>query len=319
MTLNNKKYRVWIDGCFDFTHHGHSGAILQARQTVSSYNQNKLICGIHNDEAIRLNKGCLPVMHENERYKHIESIRWVSQIVKDAPYVTDPEWMDRYECRYVVHGDDITLDANGEDCYALMKKMDRFMEVKRTPVVSTTEIIHRILNGETVDDINDKLTLEELQKYSTGENGVDKHCFVIDGKKNELLVDGIKDIKDKSQWVVLTGDFDLFHPGDIEQLENISKRHPRGVVIAHITHENGGTIMSLKERVLSVLSCRYIDGVVIGGSPAAEWGLTYKLGDPHVTSNGEFEYLTAHVIQDRINAQRDRYEARNAKKRAPTT
>lgn len=44
--------RIWIDGCFDFAHHGHAGAMLQARKLGK-----KLLVGIHSDEEIMDNKG----------------------------------------------------------------------------------------------------------------------------------------------------------------------------------------------------------------------------------------------------------------------
>ena len=63
--------RIWVDGCFDFFHHGkphlslishsldtdrqtpgHAGAIVQARQLG-----NELYAGVHSDEAILANKG----------------------------------------------------------------------------------------------------------------------------------------------------------------------------------------------------------------------------------------------------------------------
>jgi ethanolamine-phosphate cytidylyltransferase len=68
---------IWIDGCFDFSHHGmcatsylekpsdivpgHAGAMLQARQLGS-----KLLVGVHSDEAILENKGPT-VMRLDER------------------------------------------------------------------------------------------------------------------------------------------------------------------------------------------------------------------------------------------------------------
>ncbi|QSZ31630.1 hypothetical protein DSL72_001197 [Monilinia vaccinii-corymbosi] len=44
--------RIWVDGCWDFFHHGHAGAMLQARQLG-----NELFVGIHSDESILENKG----------------------------------------------------------------------------------------------------------------------------------------------------------------------------------------------------------------------------------------------------------------------
>lgn len=53
--------RIWIDGCFDFSHHGHAGAMLQARQLGT-----ELLVGVHSDEAILENKGPT-VMRLDER------------------------------------------------------------------------------------------------------------------------------------------------------------------------------------------------------------------------------------------------------------
>ena len=39
-------------GCFDFAHHGHAGAMLQARRLGT-----ELVVGIHSDEEIAMHKG----------------------------------------------------------------------------------------------------------------------------------------------------------------------------------------------------------------------------------------------------------------------
>ena len=45
----------------------------------------------------------------------------------------------------MVHGDDITSDGAGEDCYRFVKAADRFKVVKRTPSISTTDLVGRML------------------------------------------------------------------------------------------------------------------------------------------------------------------------------
>ena len=68
------KDRIWIDGCFDFGHHGinlicgidligHAGAILQSKRMGKN-----LVVGVHSDEEITINKGP-PVMSLEERYR----------------------------------------------------------------------------------------------------------------------------------------------------------------------------------------------------------------------------------------------------------
>lgn len=63
----------------------------------------------------------------------------------DAPYVTQLDWVSHFGCRYVVHGDDITSDGSGEDCYRFVKAANRFKVVKRTPSISTTDLVGRML------------------------------------------------------------------------------------------------------------------------------------------------------------------------------
>ncbi|KAK1634072.1 cytidylyltransferase [Colletotrichum phormii] len=131
--------RIWIDGCFDFFHHGHAGAIVQARQLGS-----ELYIGVHSDESIFENKGPT-VMTLQERLAAVDACRWVTQSVGQAPYVTQLDWISHYGCKYVVHGDDITSDADGYDCYRFVKEAGRFKVVKRTPSISTTDLVGRML------------------------------------------------------------------------------------------------------------------------------------------------------------------------------
>ena len=75
----------------------------------------------------------------------VEACRWASRAIPDAPYVTSLPWISHYGCRYVVHGDDITSDSDGKDCYRYVKAAGRFKVVKRTPGISTTDLVGRML------------------------------------------------------------------------------------------------------------------------------------------------------------------------------
>lgn len=300
--------RVWIDGCFDFTHHGHAGAILQARQTIQG-DDGTLICGVHNDREIELNKGTPPVMTSPERYEHTRANRWCGEVVEDAPYVTQPAWLDRYGCRYVVHGDDITLDANGEDCYQEMKDLGRFRVVKRTSGVSTTEIIHRILTNTASS--REQAGLDELKRYSSGPDGHSTHCYVFEGTLDRVLVEGGFELRPE-QCKLVRGTFDLFHMGQIAQLQRAKSLSER--LIAVIT-DSDDCIMSPKERALSVLSCKHVDGIIV--QPRAELAADYSIDSETLTADNEFQYLTSAVIIERIERQRDAYVRRNARKGMP--
>lgn len=131
--------RLWIDGCFDFFHHGHAGVMLQSRRLG-----NELFVGLHSDEEIAFNKGPT-VMNLAERIAAVEACRFSTVCVPRAPYVTSIPWISHYGCRYVTHGDDITSDANGNDCYRFVKKAGRMKIVPRTPGISTTDLVGRML------------------------------------------------------------------------------------------------------------------------------------------------------------------------------
>ena len=66
-------------------------------------------------------------------------------MVPDAPYLTSLELLDKYNCDFCVHGDDITTMADGSDCYQIVKDAGRYLECKRTIGVSTTEMVGRML------------------------------------------------------------------------------------------------------------------------------------------------------------------------------
>jgi ethanolamine-phosphate cytidylyltransferase len=101
-------------------HFGHANACRQAK-LMGTY----LIVGVHSDglywifdidfflmifslEEITKHKGP-PVFTEQERYKMVRAIKWVDQVVENAPYVTTLETLAEYNCEFCVHGDDITV------------------------------------------------------------------------------------------------------------------------------------------------------------------------------------------------------------------
>lgn len=120
-------------------HFGHANQLRQAK-SMGDY----LIVGVHNDEEILNHKGP-PVFNEQERYKMVRAIKWVDEVVENAPYITTLETLDKYDCDFCVHGDDITLDVSGQDTYRFVKQAGRYRECQRTAGVSTTDLVGRML------------------------------------------------------------------------------------------------------------------------------------------------------------------------------
>jgi ethanolamine-phosphate cytidylyltransferase len=95
----------------------------------------------------------------------VDACRWVTKSVPYAPYVTQLDFISHFGCKYVVHGDDITSDSSGEDCYRFVKTAGRFKVVKRTPSISTTDLVGRMLLCTRTHFI------KSLEKTLAGEEG----------------------------------------------------------------------------------------------------------------------------------------------------
>ena len=249
---------------------------------------DKLYVGVHTDEEILHNKGPV-VMKLDERVAAVTACRWVTQAVPGAPYVTSPDVMDQYGCKYVVHGDDITSDANGEDCYKVVKDLGRFVVVKRTPNILTTDLVGRMLLKSKNHHFKPIVSVENhplfegdnLTKYSryasdeTGRKpGPGVYCYLTDGTVRELVKPSSTTEKSYKSAVYIDGGFDLFHSGHITALkmvkEQAEKENAAVIVGIHddrATNEIKGLnypIMNLYERSLCVLQCRYVDGIILG-------------------------------------------------------
>lgn len=263
--MSAKEYdRLYIDGCFDMMHHGHSGAVRQAKRLG-----RHLVCGVHNDEEITLNKG-IPVMNSDERYTAAAACKWVDEIAEAAPYVVNVPFLEQKSCQCVVHGDDITTDANGVDCYQGVKDAGYFVVCKRTPAISTTDLVGRMLlytrdhHYSPKSDIPyDEGTAELYKLYATGPDAVTPQVPVLQYREGEIkeLVRGITPGHD--QCVVYTdGGWDLFTAGHVEMLKSVRQDGKYVIVGIHddqtINHNKGLNypIMNIKERTLALLACR---------------------------------------------------------------
>lgn len=185
------------------------------------------------------------------RVSAVEACRWVTKSVAYAPYVTSLPWITHYGCKYVVHGDDITSDSSGEDCYRFVKAAGRFKVVKRTPSISTTDLVGRMLlctRTHFIRSLVDVLAgkegsgtdaerraegaamAERMRLYATNETGLQPGASVwtwaaptqAANSKGvfESLCEGLKP-KPGQRVVYVDGGFDLFSSGHIEFLRQV--------------------------------------------------------------------------------------------------
>lgn len=110
------------------------------------------------------------VCSEGERYDALRHCRYVDEVLTNAPWTISPEFMDKYQVThcmtqltlqphnqppllppsasqidFVAHDDIPYGSGDTEDIYKPIKEMGRFVAMQRTPGVSTSDIIARIV------------------------------------------------------------------------------------------------------------------------------------------------------------------------------
>lgn len=146
--------RVYADGVYDIFHFGHA---LQLRQAKLSFPSVHLLVGVSSDELCSEHKS-RTVMTHAERCESVRHCRWVDEIVPDAPWVVDQAFMDKHRIDYVAHDDDPYKGSDGsDDLYHYVKMTGQFIPTRRTPGVSTSELLERIVAGYREGDWDAKL------------------------------------------------------------------------------------------------------------------------------------------------------------------
>ncbi|KAJ7235842.1 hypothetical protein C8J57DRAFT_1377513 [Mycena rebaudengoi] len=139
----DRPVRVYADGVYDLFHFGHA---LQLRQAKLSFPSVYLLAGVHSDEQVREHKA-RGVMTHAERLEAARHCRWVDEIVADAPWVIDHAFLDKYQIDYVAHDEEPYASSGHEDVYSFVKSQGKFIPTRRTPGVSTSELLARIVSG----------------------------------------------------------------------------------------------------------------------------------------------------------------------------
>ena len=158
----------------------------------------------------------------------------------------------------MVHGDDITSDSSGEDCYRYVKAAGRFLIVKRTPGISTTDLVGRMLlctRTHFIKSLSRVLAGDEgsgspeerkrageemtsrIKDYATDETGLKSgaevwcyESFNSSNTQNHVRKDAGSSQMVSGQGprrgqnlVYVDGGFDLFSSGHIEFLRQVAK------------------------------------------------------------------------------------------------
>lgn len=290
-----KPIRIWVDGCFDLFHYGHANAFRQSKGLG-----DVLIVGCHSDQDIETNKGP-SVLSQSDRVKLISGCRWVDQVIQDAPYNTQLDFMSQYTIDFVAHGDDITTDSNGLDTYRYVKEAGIYLEFKRTLGVSTTDAISRILFGSNTTSIINEADfqlgisselLEHFIKSSqlSSDSSIDLLITKIQPTVSDLSIQNNQTPSvrkegftlasvlplhetQESNLIYIHGTFDLFSTLDLDYLKDLSQDGKNKLIVGiwggDDSKEKLGKdcILSFQERALGVLQCKYVTAILVPAIP----------------------------------------------------
>ncbi|KAL9611620.1 MAG: hypothetical protein Q9167_003735 [Letrouitia subvulpina] len=264
-----------------------------------------------------------PVMTLKERVSAVEACRWSTSSVPYAPYVTALPWITHYGCYYVVHGDDITSDSGGEDCYRFVKAAGRFLVVKRTPGISTTDLVGRMLlctknhfikslprvlsGAEGSGDLEERTKMgddmkQRIKDYASDESGHQPGPLVLSwtlSTANESQVDEEAGTcstmvhgqgpKPGQRIVYVDGGFDLFSSGHIEFLRQVV----RAEEAAGRRAVQGKSDAPYSRAETLTTRLKYIDCVIFGApfTPTKSYLANLPFGIPNAVYHGPTSFM----------------------------
>ncbi|KAL9316859.1 hypothetical protein ACSQ67_017860 [Phaseolus vulgaris] len=119
---------------------------------------------------------------------------WVDEVIPDAPWVINQEFLDKHNIAYVAHDSLPYADASGaaNDVYEFVKSVGRFKETKRTEGISTSDVIMRI-----VKDYNQYVLRNLDRGYSRNELGVSYEKRLRVNRRLKTLQEKVKEHQEK--------------------------------------------------------------------------------------------------------------------------
>jgi cytidyltransferase-like protein len=101
----------------------------------------EVVVGIHSDESVASYKR-IPIQTMEERVEAIKHMKWVVDVIPDAPLITDMEFMKKNNLDYIMISAE--YDVPSDHYYTEPRANGKILVVERYPYMSTSEIINRI-------------------------------------------------------------------------------------------------------------------------------------------------------------------------------
>jgi len=124
--------RIYVDGLFDGLNVAQS---LQLRQAKLSFPQTHLIVGVFSDTE-RGQHNLLPLRPHVERCEIVRHCRWVDEVVPDAPWALDEEYLNRLKIDYVAVEEGSTVDPTWDKTrlkgYDILKGAGKVISTRKT-------------------------------------------------------------------------------------------------------------------------------------------------------------------------------------------
>jgi choline-phosphate cytidylyltransferase len=138
---SERQVRIYCDGIYDLFHIGHMKSLEQAKKAFPNV---YLLVGVCDDESTIKYKG-MPVLNEKERAESIRHCKWVDEVIENAPWIVTQEFLELHKIDFVAHDDIPYASAESSDVYAFVKEQGKFLATQRTPCISTSDIINRVI------------------------------------------------------------------------------------------------------------------------------------------------------------------------------
>lgn len=139
---SGRPVRIYCDGIYDLFHYGHARSFEQVKKLFPNVH---LIVGVCNDALTHSQKG-MSVFNESERAESLRHCKWVDEVVENAPWIIDQEFLDKNKIDFVAHDDIPYASDECSDVYKFVKDQGKFIATQRTHGIATSAIITRIVH-----------------------------------------------------------------------------------------------------------------------------------------------------------------------------